>query len=128
MKEYKVIAFGKKGCDKCKVLNKRLDKLMEQDEWQAFEKEYYDITTVDGLVKFAEAECLNPQRIPALLVLQNTGDGSYEKIRQTFAEGYDDNGKYRLPAYVSLQTDYTEGGGVIKPAEIQAVLTEALAA
>ena len=50
MKDFKVIVFGKKGCDKCKVLNKRLDKLMEKDEWQAFEKEYYDII-IDRLAK-----------------------------------------------------------------------------
>ncbi|MCC7300990.1 MAG: hypothetical protein IT583_07920, partial [Verrucomicrobia bacterium] len=59
-KPYKIKVFGKEGCAKCKMLNQRLDKLLEEKEWSDFEKEYCDVETVDGLVAFASAECINP--------------------------------------------------------------------
>jgi hypothetical protein len=127
MKDYAVLVFGKEGCDKCKVLNRRIDKLLEKPEWTRIEKKYFDITTVDGLVNFAEAESLHPQRIPALLVCKAKPDGSTERIHQRFTEGYDADGVYRVPGYVGLETDYTDGG-VITPEDIEKVFREAVTA
>ena len=54
-KPYRVEVFGKAGCDKCAVLNQRLDKLLGEETWQSFEKVYRDVLTEDGLVEFSEA-------------------------------------------------------------------------
>ena len=127
MKEYTVAVFGKEGCQKCKVLNKRLDKVLEKDEWKNFEKTYYDVGTIDGLVKYADMEILNPQRIPAFIVLKNTEDGKQVRIKEKFEEGIDEKtGKFRYPTFVSLQTDY-RSQGVIRPSDITDVLQAATA-
>ena len=127
MKDYSVMVFGKEGCDKCKILNKRLDSLLEKPGFEKFDKTYHDITTVDGLVNFAKSEVLNPQRIPAFLVLKKSAEGKYDYIREMFEEGPDKNGKYRVPTYLGLQTDYSNGG-VIRPSELKNVLNQALKA
>jgi hypothetical protein len=128
-KEFRVRVFGKADCDKCKTLNQRLDKLLEKPEWALFEKEYYDVLTVDGLVAFAEAECVNPQQIPAMLVMgRNRITGAYEPIPDP-SPGEKDPicGAARLYHVLGLQTDYTEAGrGLITPKMIAAVLSEAL--
>ena len=127
MTEYRVMVFGKKGCSKCSILNKRVDKILQKPEWSNFEKMYYDISTVDGLVHFANAECLKANSVPAFLVCRGVEDNRYVKIRQTFDEGHDEQtGRYRVPSYVGLQTDY-RSGGVITPTDIEAVFTEAKA-
>lgn len=129
-KPYRVQVFGKTGCDKCAVLNQRLDRLLAKEAWQSFEKQYCDVETEEGLVAFCEAECINPQRIPAMLVTRlNPDTGVHEPIPatpETRASGTD--GKSRLAVRLGIQTDYSEEGrGIISPRMIKSVLEEALA-
>jgi hypothetical protein len=126
-KLYKIKVFGKEGCAKCKALNQRLDKLLEEKAWSDFEKEYCDVETVDGLVAFASAECINPQRIPAMLVTRRKEEtGRYEPVPTRHPQPRDEVcGKSKLYQYVGLQTDYSdEGKGIISPKMITAVLEE----
>lgn len=120
--------FGKQGCEKCRLLKQRLDKLLADETWSDFEPQYFDVGTEDGILAFSEAECINPQRIPALLVARRDGaTGDYEPVpRQTPGEADDVCGKSQLYQFVGLQTDYSEQGrGVISPQMIKRVLTEA---
>jgi hypothetical protein len=129
-KPYRIQVFGKAGCAKCKTLNQRLDKLLSDEKWNDFEKEYCDVETVEGLVAFASAECINPQRIPALLVTRHREEtGNYEPVQTRNPQPQDEIcGKSKLYQYVGLQTDYTDNGkGVISPNMITAVLEEARA-
>jgi len=127
MGKFVVQVFGKEGCPKCKVLNRRIDKILGREEWADFEKVYYDITTVEGLVAFGKAECLNAQRIPSFLVCIKDESGEVHKIPERFEEGYDEEtGRYRVPTYVGLETDYSRGG-VITPDDIERVFREARA-
>lgn len=129
-KPYRIKVFGKAGCAKCKTLNQRLDKLLGNEKWADFEKEYCDVETVDGLVAFAAAECINPQRIPAMLVTRRREEtGAYEPIQTRDPQPQDKVcGKSKLYQYVGLQTDYTDTGkGIISPKMITAVLEEARA-
>ena len=125
--KYQIRVFGKKGCDKCHTLSQRLDKLLAKDGYDTFEKLYCDVETIDGLVAFAEAECINPSRIPAMLVTAwNEEEGDYEPI-PVKVPGAEDSicRQARLYHYLGLQTDYSEvGKGVISPRMIQAVLDE----
>ena len=70
MKRFQVAVFGKQGCDKCEVLKKRLNKILEDREYSCFEFNYYDLGTVEGLVRFSQCEVLNPQRIPSFMVFE----------------------------------------------------------
>ncbi len=127
--QYQVQVFGKPGCDKCARLNRRLDKMLAKEEWQAFEKVYFDLHTEAGLVAFCEAECINPQRIPALLVTRwNADKDQYEPVPNP-APGAPDPlcGKSRLFQHLGLQTDYSAGGGVLAPKMLAAVLQQARA-
>lgn len=129
-KSYKIKVFGKPGCAKCKTLNQRLDKLLADEKWADFEKEYCDVETVEGLVSFATAECINPQRIPAMLVTRkDEATGSYAPVLTREPKPVDKVcGKSKLYQYVGLQTDYTPAGkGIISPKMITAVLKEACA-
>ncbi len=125
--KYQIRVFGKKGCDKCHTLNQRLDKLLAKGKYGTFEKLYCDVETIDGLVAFAEAECINPSRIPAMLVTQwNEEEGEYEPVSVKEPGAADTVcKKARLYQYLGLQTDYSEiGKGVISPRMIQAILDE----
>lgn len=127
-KPYRIQVFGKMDCDKCKTLNQRLDKLLEKEEWQDFEKVYYDLLTVDGLVAFSEAECINPQRIPAMLVMRlDEATGGYVPVANARPGKHDDVcGAARLYPFLGLQTDYSDRGrGIISPRMVTAVLSEA---
>lgn len=127
LKPYKIKVFGKEGCAKCKTLNQRLDKLLEEQEWADFEKEYCDVETVDGLVAFATAECINPQRIPAMLVTRLQEEtGNYVPVPSRDPQPHCTVcGKSKLYQYVGLQTDYSdEGKGTISPKMIATVLNE----
>lgn len=127
-KPYKIKVFGKAGCAKCKTLNQRLDKLLATKNWSDFDKEYCDVETVDGLVAFASAECINPQRIPAMLVTRHDKKTDrYEPVPVAEPKPSDEIcGKSRLYQYVGLQTDYTDAGkGIISPKMITAILSEA---
>jgi len=126
-KTYKIKVFGKEGCAKCKTLNQRLDKLLEEKEWSDFEKEYCDVETVDGLVAFASAECINPQRIPAMLVTrrQEETERYVPVLSRDPQPRCEVCGKSKLYQYVGLQTDYSdEGKGIISPKMITTVLEE----
>lgn len=120
-KPYRVLVFGKTGCDKCKVLQGRLETLLATPEWQDFEKVYCDVETEDGLVEFCRTGCINPHRIPALVVQRrNTQSGAYEYITDPRQESLD---KTRLNVHVGVQTDYSDSGrGVLTPSTITGVL------
>lgn len=131
MTKYQIRVFGKEGCDKCHTLNQRIDKLLAKEEYADFEKLYCDVETIDGLVAFAEAGCINPSRIPALLVtvwnemletyipLTNKEPGAEDPVLK----------KSKLYQFLGLQTDYSDvGKGVISPKMIQNILDEAAGA
>lgn len=124
--KYRVDVFGKQGCEKCGVLNQRLDKLLENPDLSAFQKHCWDVETENGIVAFAEAEVLTPQRIPAMLIMRQAADGGeFEPVPSPF------DGKEHpvlkdsaLPAYLGLQTDYA-ASGVISPKMIATCLQAA---
>ena len=128
--KFQVKVFGKQGCDKCHTLNQRLDKLLSKDEYSNVDKLYCDVESIDGLVAFAEAECINPSRIPAMLVTEWRDDcGEYVPVN-TREPGSADPvcKKARLYQFVGLQTDYSDiGKGLLTPKMIQTVLAEAMA-
>lgn len=110
------------------MLNQRLDNFLSRDEWSNFDKVYYDLTTEDGLVKFARAECLNPQRIPAMMITKRSESG-YDPLPNP-QPGQEDLicGDSKLYAFIGLQTDYSEKGhGIITPSMITRVLSDAAA-
>ena len=125
--KYQIRVFGKEGCDKCHTLNQRLDKLLTQQDYIDFDKVYCDVETIDGLVAFSEAECINPSRIPAMLVTEwNDSEQEYIPVN-TKAPGKLDTvcKKAKLYQYLGLQTDYSVlGKGIISPKMIQAILKE----
>ncbi|NCC51243.1 MAG: hypothetical protein EOM20_08515 [Spartobacteria bacterium] len=126
-KKYQVMVFGKSGCPKCKVLNQRLDKCLEQPGWEDFEKNYLNLETEEGLVHFCKVECINPQRIPAFFVAKKTEEGAYKPVMAP-QPGQTDPvcKKSRLHHVVGLQTDYSDAGrGVISPRMIESVLKDA---
>lgn len=129
-KKYQIRVFGKAGCDKCHTLNQRLDKLLAKEEYSSFDKLYCDVESIDGLVAFAEAECINPARIPAMLVTEwAEATGEYAPVG-TKQPGAKDSvcKKAKLYQYVGLQTDYSSTGkGLITPKMLQSVLAEATA-
>ncbi len=128
LKPFRVLVFGKPGCDKCGLLNQRLDKLLEEASFDEFEKKYCDLETEEGLVRFAESECINPQQIPALLVTRrDPSSGRYLPVADLRPGAPErPGGSARLHHYVGLRTDYTgPARGVITPQMIEAVLHEA---
>ena len=130
MKPFRVIVFGKAGCRKCKVLNSRLDSLLKKENWQDFGKRYVDVETEDGLVEFCKTECINPQRIPALVVEKRSDDTDGYRPVPNPRPGAPDEvcGDSKLYTILGLQTDYTDRGrGVLTPKMIRSVLTEARA-
>jgi hypothetical protein len=128
--KYQIKVFGKQGCEKCHTLNQRLDKLLAKEEYGEFEKLYCDVESIDGLVAFAEAECINPARIPAMLIMEwSDSDDEYIPVA-TQQPGAADAvcKKAKLYQYLGLQTDYSKlGKGLITPKMIQSVLSEAAA-
>jgi hypothetical protein len=126
-KPFVIQVFGKKGCQKCGVLNQRLDKLLAQPDWQTFEKQYCDVETEDGLVAFSEAECVNPQRIPGFIVTRRRENGFLEPVpNPSMGEPDPVCGKSRLYQFLGLQTDYSDSGkGLITPKMITTVLSAA---
>jgi hypothetical protein len=125
----KIVVFGKTGCVKCKVLQSRLDELLAHEEWKSlYVKEYCDIETLDGIVAFCKTECVNPQRIPAFLIMNwNAETKAYEPLENPAPGRADGICKHsRLYQFVGIQTDYTDvGKGVITKPMIEAVLAEA---
>ncbi len=129
-KKYQVVVFGKAGCPKCKMLNQRVDKLLEDPKWEDYEKKYLSLDAEEGLIEFCKAECINPQRVPALLVKEFSEESqSYRPVadRRT-GDTERPFAHTRLYHLVGLQTDYTDvGRGVISPKMIETVLQEAQA-
>ena len=126
--KFKVMVFGKEDCDKCKMLNKRLDDLLSKEDWSDFDKHYVDVLTQDGLVAFSKAECINPQRIPAFVVMREHDEsGAHQPVpNPRMGEDCDVCGNSRLYQHLGLQTDYSEEGrGLITPKMIKRVLEEA---
>jgi hypothetical protein len=125
----KIRVFGKTGCVKCKVLQSRLDELLARDEWRSvYDKEYCDVETPDGIVSFCKSECVNPQRIPAFVVLGwNEETQAYEPLPNPEPGAPDPVCKQsRLYQFMGIQTDYSEAGkGVITKPMIESVLAQA---
>ncbi len=125
MKKYKIIVFGKEGCQKCSVLKTRLTKVLKKEEYSDFEMEYAGVDETDGLVKFAMAECINPQRIPAFIIQQLNKNNEYEYVPvKDPCKGADPVcGNSKLYQYLGIQTDYTEiGRGLISGKMIEYIL------
>jgi len=127
-KDYQIMIFGKAGCDKCAVLEKRVDSLITKPDWQEFGKLKIDVESEEGLVEFCQCECVNPQRIPAFVVQKwNDKTKSYENVQNPSPSSEDDVcGNSKLYTLMGIQTDYTERGkGLISPKMIKSVLQEA---
>lgn len=124
-----VMVFGKAGCDKCKALLRRVGQLAEQPAWSEIQVRYLDVDTEEGLVEFCRMECLNPQRLPSLVVCSVGPDGTATPIPAVPSAAPDPLlGTCRLYHIVGLQTDYPpRGRGVITPAMIVAILEQARA-
>ncbi len=120
-KPFRVLVFGKSGCEKCKQLNKRLDELLDKPEWADFEKQYCDMETEEGLVAFCRAECVNPNRIPAMVVARVNPENRRHEYLLNPAPGTE---KGILYSVLGIQTDYS-GSGVIPPKLIASVLAKA---
>lgn len=123
---YRIAVFGKTGCDKCRVLNGRIDRILASGRWPDFEKVYYDLTTEEGLIAFAQAECINPSRIPAVLVMRwNQETGDYEPIPRRRPPEPRAGLRSPLYPYLGLQTDYREeGGGTLSAPMVERLLQE----
>ena len=100
-------------------------KILADEEFAGFEKVYHDLGTVEGLVAFSRGECINPQRIPAMLVAR-PGEGRDTPIPNPSPGKADDVcSTSRLYSYMGLQTDYAgKGGGAITPKMIQSILRQ----
>ncbi|OPZ25605.1 MAG: hypothetical protein BWZ02_02376 [Lentisphaerae bacterium ADurb.BinA184] len=128
--KFRVIVFGKPDCKKCELLQGRLDELLAKPEWQQFEKRYCNLETEDGLVAFCKAECVNPSRVPALMITRlDDASGRYEALPNPRPGKLDPvQGRSRLYTHLGLQTDYSgKGGGVISPKMITSLFAEAMA-
>ncbi len=129
--KYQILLFGKAGCDKCAILEKRLDNLLATEKWSDFSKIKFDLESEEGLVEFCSIECMNPQRVPGFVVAKkNSQSGKFELLpnqpKNSRSDDEDICGNSRLYTWLGLQTDYTDqGGGVISPKMITTILTEA---
>lgn len=128
-KKFRIEVFGKPGCAKCALLNKRLDQMLAENRWKDFEKCYHNVETVDGLVAFAQTECMNPSRIPGFVIrVWNEERQTYDFVAQKsepVQQGKKPNNF--LSVYLGVETDYSEDGkGLLSPNLIQAVLQTAV--
>lgn len=110
--------FGKTGCAKCAILQKRVDALLEKDEFKGkFVKEYDNVLTEEGLLKFCRVQCVNPNKIPALVVADENG----------YLEGEMNAKAPYTYQYLGIQTDYSGNGkGVLPPELVEEILRKAL--
>lgn len=114
--KFRAVVFGKAGCDKCALLKKRVDELVARPEWADFEREYVDVETEEGMVRFCRAEAINPNRIPACLVQRQDASGIFRNMEKSGADG----------SVLLVQTDYSgKGRGVISPKMIEKLLEQA---
>ena len=127
--ELDVVIFGKHGCAKCELLQKRTRALLEEPQYKERYNSLvvYDALTIDGLVALCKAEVVGANKIPAIaLVDHETGqlvDDDVLREEETDVE--------MLPGQFSgkigLSTDYDgEGHGVISPGMIRFVLDAGL--
>ena len=109
--------FGKEGCGKCALLKRRLADILSMPEYSDVSMEYHDVLALPGIVEFCKSGCLNPNRIPALLISR---DGKWvDSGMRLDSEGvFDQSVTY---PYAGMQTDY-DNGGVIRPADIRRVI------
>lgn len=124
MKRFQVALFGKEGCDKCEVLKKRLDKILQEKPYEEFEFVYCDLGTVEGLVRFCRSDVLNPQRIPSFMVFhketdQEEADPDPLRCRREISA------EEEIETFLALETDY-KTTGIISPKMIKNVLDQAL--
>lgn len=110
--------FGKTGCAKCAILQRRVDSLLQESPYKEhFTKEYHNVLTEEGLIVFCRAQCINPNKIPAMLVSDESG---YLDGGQSPAAPY----TYQ---YLGIQTDYsTKGKGLLPPELVREILDKAL--
>ncbi len=126
--QYIIRIFGKEGCGKCRVLNQRVEKLLAANTFPNIEKEYCDLGTSEGLIEFCRAECLNPQRLPALMVLRNDVKNGPTPVPNPEPGREDDIcGDSMLYQYMGLQTDYSEKGkGLITPGMLKHIIAQSI--
>lgn len=127
-KKYQIALFGKTNCDKCSALKKRVSKLLENnDKYSDFYLEYFNISTLDGLCEYANAETINGQRIPGIQIRKYSENNSkYEKVSDPRDEQMID-GKLFVPVYLQLETDYSDAKrSVIKNESVKALMDLAL--
>ena len=123
--KYVIAVYGKKGCDKCVSLLNRLKKIVAQAKYEDLEIQYYDLSTIEGLVAMAKGETINGQRLPSLQVLKQTDKGLV-KLRDPRKEEFRDN-RMMVPVYLQLETDYSDRKrAVIKSEEIEEILNLAV--
>ncbi len=128
-KTFQAVVFGKAGCDKCQVLRRRLEAVLAEPEWADFEQAYFDVDTVEGLVEFCRMECLNPQRLPALVVRRLTPAEPVPVEVDPARVADPILGTARLYHLAGLQTDYGPAGrGVVTREMIRSALAMARAA
>ena len=127
-KTFQIHLFGKAGCEKCALLNKRVDQLLQEKQWQIFSKVYHDVETVQGLVAFCQIECMNPSCIPGLVISRKEPlDHQYRYLPRLFPKTLTTVEKTLLYNRHGLQTDYSESGkGVIPPSLLKQMLELAL--
>ena len=124
-----VNVFGKPGCAKCAMLNRRLDKMLaEEPQYACFHKEYHNVLEEDGLTAFCRTECLNPSRIPAMVISRASDDGKPHYLANPSPDAADPICKHsKLYQFLGIQTDYSdEGKGTITPEMIKSILDAAL--
>ena len=124
-----VVIFGKHGCQKCELLQRRTKALLEETPYKERYRDedgnpslvVYDALTVDGLVALCKAEVVGANHIPAIaLVDHETGE-----LVDDFSSAAPLPGQ--LSCKIGLSTDYDgDGHGVIPPAWIRWVLDQGL--
>jgi len=126
-RKLQALVLGKPGCRKCEVLKSRLESLLKREEWRDFELAYHDVTSESGIVELCRAECVNPSRLPALLLRAADGEGRWQPIPRPEAGAADAVlGDSSLYQYVGIQTDYSDSGqGVVSAAMLRHVLERA---
>lgn len=124
-----VNVFGKPGCAKCAMLNRRLDKMLAEDpRYARFHKEHHNVLSEEGLVEFCKSECLNPSRIPAMVISCADSEGKSHYLVNPDPDAFDSVCRHsKLYQFLGVQTDYSEEGkGIISPEMIKSILDEAL--
>ena len=106
--------IGHTGCPKCTLLNRRLDAILQEEPYPRgmSHKEA-------ALVFYCQAQCVNPNRIPALIISDDNGEFLNRSEKPTSS--------IQLYQFIGIQTDYNDGGGILPPETIKKTLDEAIA-